>query len=274
MNWRGLVAINQGNWKLEFQYALEQNSLKSMIQVLDSQATKHAGTAPAKIKYAAAKALQKLDLDELYPLVLAMCRHESPTAQEVGCLCIPEFYPQNEHEVTETLYSLADSQNWEVREWAAGSSGEILMNNFETYFPVMVNWTQDDSENVRRAAVLAMMGAGGRQNCNEVVFMLECLGPLLSDPSRYVRDNLGPFAIGAGLLKSCPSEVLQWLRKWSESENEQVRWNVAMAFTTAAAANVSTEAASILALFSGDERLYVKRAVAKAQKNLENRRKP
>ncbi|MCL6443571.1 MAG: HEAT repeat domain-containing protein [Alicyclobacillus sp.] len=259
------------DWKQLFLQSMEQGSVESVVQALDAQSTTHAGTAPAKIKNAAIKLLRKLDPAQAYPLILQLCSQPSPTAQEVGAICLTDFYQSHSSEVNQVLYRLADSHHWEVREWVASACGSILDKHFYDYLPVMAEWSRDTSENIRRAVVLAMMYAGKSRNPEFIGPMLDVLEPLLSDRSRYVRDNLGPFAIGNALIKYYPAEVLERLNTWVNAEDEQVRWNIAMIFSAAEGSKFAHESQHILDILSSDERSYVKRAVCKAIKNMNKR---
>ena len=80
--------------------------------------------------------------------------------------------------------------------------------------------------------------------------------------------GVGGFTLGGGLLSRFPKQTLALLRKASRKRNENTRWNVAMAFTTAAARKHAAEAQGILDALDQDTRKRIVRAVAKARKNL------
>lgn len=67
--------------------------------------------------------------------------------------------------------------------------------------------------------------------------LLRLIEPLMADPARYVRVNLGPFAISLALLKSYPDETLKWLEAQSRKTDENVRWNVAMVWSAVGGAS-------------------------------------
>lgn len=135
----------------------------------------------------------------------------------------------------------------------------------------MVEWAKDESENIRRAVVLALLHAGKSRNPQFAGRILDIVEMLLPDRSKYVRDNLGPFAIGSGLMKYYRTEALGRLRQWVRSNDEQVRWNVAMVFSAANGASYAAEARDVIETLEMDERPYVQRAVAKALKNIRKR---
>lgn len=253
------------DWKSLFIESLEKRSVNGMVQALELQTTTHAGTAPSKIKQQAIKFIRGAKLGErLFSTVSDLCHHESPTAQEIGAILLTDVYPENAPDVDSILFKLADSPNWEVREWVASACGVIVEHSFKMFFPRMVEWSKAPTENHRRAVVLAIMYAGKCRETEYIKPFLDTLEPLLSDPSKYVRDNLGPFAIGSALIKYYPEQVLERLKVWINDENEQVRWNVAMIFSAVEGAKHAKEAEEIFDVLKTDQRPYVKRAVNKA----------
>jgi len=250
---------------------LETESISCLIDYLQSHSTPHAGTAPAKVKQDVIKALRRLPADARHPLVWALCQNADPGAQEIGALCITDFYTQYPEEVNDLLCKLADSAHWEVREWVASACGQLLEAHFEDYRLVMSEWARDDSDNIRRAVVLAVMYAARAKQADRAEPLLDLLVPLLSDRSAYVMDNLGPFALGSALIKYYPATVLERMRAWVQSDDEQVRWNVAMAFTAAAAVVMTDEAIPIWQALARDPHPYVQKAWKKAMRNIEKR---
>lgn len=250
---------------------LETASISCLIDYLQSQSTAHAGTAPAKVKRDVVQALRRVPAEARYPLVVALCQSTDPGAQEIGALCSTDFYAQYPKDVNEWLYKLADSAHWEVREWVASACGQLLTAHFDDYSLVMSDWSSDKSENVRRAVVLAVMYAGRARQADRAEPLLDLLVPLLSDRAKYVMDNLGPFALGSALFHYYPTAVLQRMRAWVQSEDEQVRWNVAMAFTAAAAVTQTHEALPIWQVLARDPHPYVQKAWKKAMRNIEKR---
>jgi 3-methyladenine DNA glycosylase AlkC len=85
---------------------------------------------------------------------------------------------------------------------------------------------------------------------------------LITDRAEYVRVNLGPFAIGAMVLRHYPEATLKRLRKWARLEYEAARWNVAMVWTSAGAHKFAEAGVQLLTQLAADERRFVWRAVA------------
>lgn len=195
--------------------------------------------------------------------------------RSIGCLmlALENHYPRHKEEVKRLLLDLGNDARWETRESAAYAFASVLLKNFEKVYSQFQEWVRHDSENIRRAVALAAkyVGKARKHECGEP--LLRLIEPLLSDKSVYVRKNLGPFAIGDGLLRTYPKLTMQYVEKWSQSQDEQVLWNVAMVFSSAEGAKHCDEALPILRRLALDKRRYVWRAVASALRNL-GRRKP
>lgn len=257
------------DWKSFFITSLEKREVKGMVDALETQVTTHAGTAPSKIKQQAIALIRRSALDDRFSVTSELCQDNSPTAKEIGAILLTDVYPEHPVEAETILYSLADYSNWEVREWVASACGVLVEHHFATFFPRMREWSAATTENHRRAVVLAIMYAGKSRNPEFIEPFLNTLEPLMSDPSKYVRDNLGPFAIGSALIRYYPEQVLERLHFWIKDENEQVRWNLAMIFSAAEGAKYAKEAEGILDCLKRDVRPYVKRAVNKALNTIE-----
>lgn len=186
-------------------------------------------------------------------------------------LCNP--YIRHEEEVKELLLNLGNDANWGTRETAAYAFANVLLKNFDKSYSQFQQWARHDSENIRRAVVLAVKYVAKARKPEYGEPLLRLIEPLLSDKSVYVRKNLGPFAIGDGLLRAYPKLTIEYIEKWSHSQDEQILWNVAMVFSAAEGAKHCDEALPILRRLATDDRRYVWRAVASALKNL-GRRKP
>jgi hypothetical protein len=74
------------------------------------------------------------------------------------------------------------------------------------------------------------------------------------------------------LLQEYPIQTFEYLVNWSTSNDAQTLWNVAMAFSTPAAAPIAKKALIVLRKLSLDERRLVWRAVASAMWKLGRRR--
>ena len=260
------------SWKDAFLSGIERGSWAEAISVLDSQKTGHAGTPRQAVKLQAVKVMER-HFGEAnsarYEAAMAFANSGSEGAQEVGLVLLGHMFGHNPREVTEVILRLADSENWEVREWAASALKRVISGNFEAIYPTVRAWVGHSSPNVRRAAAVASAWAAG--DCTEEAcrLLLEALTPLLEDDDPYVRKNLGAYAIGDSFLKAQPELVAEWLGR--ASGHPRAQWNVAMALSAAEAAKHFGLLSDLLWQLAADDRTAVRRAVYGAVLNLGKR---
>lgn len=257
----------------ELTAALGSEDLAAVVAALDRRASGAAaigadpGTARTADKRLAAKLIhahfadRPRDLSKWCRQLLGGVDHN---AHEVGLLLLPHVYALHPIYAQRRLLRHADSPNWEVREFADSVAGDILDRHFDEFYPIVKKWQRHASENIRRAVVIATMEAAKPGRPGRGPKLLRLLEPLMADPARYVRVNLGPFAISLALLKSYPGETLKWLEAQSRRKNENVRWNVAMVWSAAGGRKHAPQGARILHRLAADERRFVWRAVASA----------
>ena len=260
-------------WRDGFLAAMERGALAEAIAVLDGEKTGHAGTPRQAVKLEAVKAMQGHFGDSnagLFDAAMAFARSESEGAQEVGLVLLGTMFAYDPPAVTESILRLADSENWEVREWAASALRRVISGNFEAIYPTVQAWIGHSSPNVRRAAAVASAWAAGSCSEGACRLLLDALTPLMEDDDPYVRKNLGAFAIGDSFLKAQPELVAAWLGR--ASGHPRAQWNVAMALSAAEAAKHLDLFSGLLCRLAADERTVVRRAVYKAVLNLGKRR--
>ncbi len=182
----------------------------------------------------------------------------------LGLVLLSDVYAQKPKVVLQLLQRHADSSNWGVREYAGTCAGRILDQHFAEVYPVMQDWSRHKSENVRRLVVIATMEAAKADRPKRGAKLLKLLDPLMADESRYVRVNLGAFAVSLALLKNYPELTLKWLRKHANRKNEFARWNVAMVWSAVGGRKYAAEGMQLLDQLAADERRFVWRAVASA----------
>ncbi len=248
--------------------------MRAALDVLATRSTDHAGTPKKADKELALEAvMESLDADESrHQLAISLSREPEPVAQELAALILACTYPVSPKESIDILYRICDHENWEVREYAAGTLGTLLTEHWDDLYPVCLRWVTDPSENIRRAVVLAAKYTARSRKAEWSVPLLDLIEPLLSDRTEYVRKNLGPFAIGDGFLRYYEEETLKRLPVWSRSENEAVLWNVAMTFSASDGAKHLTLALDLLGKLAEDERPFVWRAAASALRTLARKR--
>jgi HEAT repeat len=253
---------------------------EKIISILDSISTKHAGTARMKDKrYVMAEIASHInnlglkDPDKEFFLtgkkILAI---RSENAKEIGIHTICRGYKFNKDKVTEYLYKITNDSNWEVREYAAGALSAVLKVN-PGFIKTLKKWSKDKSENIRRGVVLAACGLRDLKDPTSFDKALTLLEPLLKDPSRYVRVNLGPFILGGYYGNHFPEKIFRLLDRIIKSDNENVKWNAAMIFNNSFGNRHPNEAVKYLRILAKDESPAVQRAVRSTINNLRKRHK-
>lgn len=201
----------------------------------------------------------------------ALATSASPTGRQVACLLLASRYPEDPAGVFRMAETLAEDPHWEVREAAGGLLGSLLDRDFSRVRGRLEVLRNAKSENLRRAVVLAVKYAARRDKPERVPELLSLLAPLLRAQEPYVRRNLGPYTIGDALLRVDPKGTLRALREWSRDRDPMVRWNVAMAFSSAIGSfHWPAAKATLERLAKGPEPL-VRNAVAKALRRCRQR---
>lgn len=206
---------------------------------------------------------------------VAMAGRPEWAARLIASWLFSPYYAEHVDKVRRLLLQLADDDNWTIREGAAGGFARVLQDHFDEVYSLFQEWARHPSENVRRAVALAVMPVvrdkvHGAQRAEPCLRLLE---PLLADRSAYVRKNLGPFAIGAAILNHHPDLTFDTLERWRDQyDDEQVRWNLAMAVSASGGVAHVERALAFLHTLAGDERRTVWRAVASAARALGKKR--
>jgi len=254
--------------------ALARDDPSGMVAALDGQLHHGHPGSPAALRQqvgqrlAMALAPQK---GRVTRWIDALATSPSPTARQVACLLLASRYPEDPAGVLKTAKMLADDPHWEVREAAGGLLGTLLDRDFAKIRGRLEELRTSRSENLRRSVVLAVKYAARRDKPEQVPQLLALLQPLLRDENPYVRRNLGQSAIGDGLLRVDPKETLKSLREWSKDRDQIVRWNVAMAFSSAIGSFHWPAAKSILERLAKGPEPLVRNAVAKAMRRSRQR---
>jgi hypothetical protein len=221
------------------------------------------------------KRLLKDEPEVIYAWGVAMAGRPEWAARMAASWFFSPYYAEHPAEVRRLLLRLADDENWTIREGASGGFARVLQDHFDEVYPLFQGWTRHPSENARRAVVLAVMpvvrdtksGAERAERC------LRLLEPLLADRSQYVSKNLGPFAIGAAILNHHADLTFAMLEHWRDAyDDEQVRWNLAMAVSASGGVAHVGRALAFLYTLADDERRRVWRAVASAARALGKKR--
>ena len=202
--------------------------------------------------------------ERLWHWAINLSKHENPHTRCHASELLLKLWEKDRNKARQILTTLADDENWLVREAADGVWGELLKRDFLQVYPILQAWSTHSSANLRRCVVIAMRSAGNLRKEEWAEPLINLLEPLLSDKTVYVRKNLGPYAIGDGLLRCYPNFTLKYLHRWANRRDEGTRWNVAMAFASYGGNKNWREGVEILTKLAADERRYVWRAVASA----------
>ena len=132
----------------------------------------------------------------------------------------------------------------------------------------MKTFSGTGSVNVKRAIALAVKYDARDLDESKWKSYFKLIDPLMSEEAEYIRKNLGSFAIGDSLLTRFPEKVLTASQKWIKSDNPNVRWNVAMIFTAAAARRYASQGKVLLEALENDPEPMMLRAVKKASVHL------
>ncbi len=189
-------------------------------------------------------------------------------AREMACALLDTFWRDHRKDVERLTLNLARDEDKEVRLYAASTMARIVRSNFRSYFHYMRAWSRHADPSVRRQVIIATVAVADPDHPEWARSLLEMVEPHLADRDPYIRRNLGPFAIGQGLLRVYPAATLDRFEKWLASENEIVRWNVAMAFTGPVIPLQWERSLAILKVLAADPRRFVWGAAAMALKNL------
>ncbi len=155
------------------------------------------------------------------------------------------------------IRKMADSQDWQVREDAAGEIRQINDKFFLEYLPVWKKWVKDPNPNIRRAVEVGLL----RIKKEFVPHALDLLDPLMYDNNSYVRKNCGPFALSHVGYKD-PEATFLRLRDWMKIENKNVRWNVAMCLGAWFGQKYPKDSLKLLKVLAKDKEKFVWRAAA------------
>ena len=194
--------------------------------------------------------------------------HPRRVDKELAALIVWPLAKSHSRELSRIAYRLARDDDWGVRESAASLLGELLAEAWADTLPLLREWVSGPDSRLRRAVVVAAKYAARARNPDRAEALLDLIEPALYDHEEYVRKSVGPFAIGDQFVRSYPDATLARLRKWMQLEDENVRWNVAMAFSAASGARLAQRAPDVLEFLAADERPFVRGAVKSAQRRV------
>lgn len=213
---------------------------------------------------------KSLSSDEQYGLGKNLLKRDEYTARNIGIHLIASGW-SNQKDIESLMKKAANDEDWIVREYAAGAFAKLLEKDSLHFSGVFRKWVRVETVNVKRAIALAVKYDAKSADLKKWRMYFDLIDPLMSEEAEYIRKNLGPFAIGDGLLSRFPKQVLDACNNWVFSNDENVRWNVAMIFTAAAARKYTKEGKVILKTLVNDKNRFVSRAAYKAMRMMEKK---
>jgi len=238
---------------------IEKRKLTALSPLLD-------GADMQSIRYAAQQLvnwLQEND-EDLFEHIEQLVSTPKSASHHLACQLIPHAYSVHRKKAIGLLPQFIESNDWTIRDAATEVAARLLRENFSRMIGVLEDWRSQDSVNLDRAIVIAVIRASDPMHLERAEPLLKLVEPLLSEGEPIVRRNLGPSAIGTHLLAHYPTQAFEYIVKWSTSNDAQTLWNVAMALSAPPAVPIVKKALIVLRKLSLDERRLVWRAVASA----------
>lgn len=250
--------------KSEIIKAVKKKDFAGIIGILEKHKTGHAGTAKMKDKRFALNEIVKYITQnsefpekEFFETGKFFCERKEDNSKEIGVSIIWKGYGYDKKNAERILVKIADDKNWEVREYAGGAFANVMFYHND-FFGKAVKLAKHKSENVRRAVLFSVLGL---VNKNETGKSFKIIELLMHDSSVYVKRNLGPFILGSYILRKHTDETMSMLKKWSKSDNVNIKWNVIMSFKNAFGNQNPGLAFMILSEFKNEKDKALQRAL-------------
>lgn len=260
--------------KKEIVKSIREKNHACIIDILEKIKTNHANTAKTKDKRFVISEIVRHVLEnsikreeDYFAIGNYFCGRKEDVSKEIGISLIWRAYKIQKKKVEEIFLNIADDPNWEIREYAGTAFANTLFHN-HGFYKTLQSWSKHNSENIRRAVVISIIGLRDKTHLKEAFALMH---PMLFDNSKYVKKNLGPFILGSYYGNKFPVETFKHLKKWSKIRDENVRWNVIMAFNNSYGNRYPEYALELFNSFKGDVDLSVKRAMISTLKFLGKR---
>jgi hypothetical protein len=277
-----LLTISQ---KKKIITSVQKADYRQIVLILESVKTSHAGTAKTKDKHFVITSIVK-HITEKYNgedkdtarakafFTSGNCffKMKEPVSKQISASLLWRAYQFNKKVVKAVLLQIADDDNWEVRETSGGALANTLYYNRD-FYSTLTKWAKHPSDKIRRAVVISSLGLLEKGKKENLPLAFSLLEPLLYDSAVYVKKNLGPFVFGSYFGNSFPEEVFIQLKKWLKIKDENVRWNIAMAFHNSFGNKYPDKAMEILTILAEDNNPAVKKAVKSSVNFLAKRSK-
>lgn len=259
-------------WESDFQQALRRGDPLAASTVLRATG-EHGRVGRAQLERASAL----VDGAGVASIVrrdwaIRLLAHPRRADKGLAALLLAPLVASHPAEVERAVLRLARDDRWDVRDAAAALLGRGLDAVFDRYVRTCRSWMDREDARVRRAVVAAAKHAARSRAPDRAERLLDLVEPALREREQYVRRSVGAFAIGDQLLRSYPDETLARLERWALDPDETVRWNVAMAFSSAAGAKHAERGLPILRELARDHSRSVVRAANATLRRIARRR--
>jgi len=259
--------------RVQVEGALEQNDLEMLISALVSLSRCRTESEKESFKgYIFQQLLKKMETPlekrKLWGWTRLSAARPEIGAREMSCALLNAFWKDHRKDVERLTLNLARDENEEVRQYAASTMARIIRANFKQRLRSLQEWCDHPDPLVRRQVIVATVGVADPEHPERAKPLLDMLQPHLTDRDPYVRRNLGPFALGQGMLRAYPEQTLARFQDWLKSDDEVVRWNLATALATAVAVSQWKMALDVLQVLAADNRRFVWGAASDALGNL------
>ncbi len=194
--------------------------------------------------------------------------HPRRVDKDFAALMLLPLAASHPKDVARAAHRLARDDDWEVREYGATLVGRLLSRAFDPFLPAAREWVRGPDSRLRRAVVVGAKYAARDRRPEHAEALLDLIEPALRDHDEYVRRSLGPFAVGDQFLRSYPEATLARIARWAQDEDENVRWNAAMAFSAASAARHADLGLALLDTLARDPSGFVRRGAVAARRRL------
>jgi len=244
---------------------IETGQFACLVDVLN-------GAKIHEFRYAARRIGEMEQGDVLLERATQLTSAPETAPRRLACQLVQKGYQEDRGRTLKLLMQLAEDEDQIVRDTAGEACGRLLRDDFSAMVMTLRDWREHPSTNVRRAVVTATLRAASSHHPERAEPLLKLIEPLLEASEPRLRRCLGPSTLGTHLLRHYPMLTFEYLVKWSTSNDPNVLWNVAMAFSAPPAAPIVKKALIVLRKLSLDERRFVWRAVSSAMWKLGRRR--
>ena len=148
-----------------------------------------------------------------------LATHQSDTVRGWWCFALGADTTISTLDLLARAKPLANDHSFAVREWVWMALRPRLVDDLETAIELLVPWTADPAENVRRFASESLRPRGVWASHIGVfkthpALAEPLLEPLRADPSRYVQDSVANWINDAS--KTAPEWAIEICQRWTE----------------------------------------------------------